>query len=50
MTDEYTTCETCGGTFTWYELAESIEERLCEYCASGIRSEESDEHDYDGEW
>ncbi len=45
----YTTCETCGGTFTWEELAESTQERLCEFCASGHgpADEEYDHEFYD---
>ena len=29
-------CDSCGQYFTAFEMAETIEEMLCEYCASGI--------------
>ena len=39
-------CDQCGQWYTLYELAETIEEYLCEYCASGIgRADEEERGD-----
>jgi|TARA_Y100000310_G_scaffold334059_1_gene412911 site-specific DNA-methyltransferase (adenine-specific)/adenine-specific DNA-methyltransferase len=37
---DLTTCETCGRVYTWFELVETVEERLCAPCASGIEDED----------
>lgn len=42
---QYFKCDSCGGTFAEAEFVETIEEMLCERCASGI-----DEDDADDEW
>jgi DNA-directed RNA polymerase subunit RPC12/RpoP len=39
-------CDQCGRTFHEFEFVETIEEMLCQYCASGI--EEDDDFDDDG--
>lgn len=38
-------CEYCGGKFTEYEMAETIEEFLCDRCASGIDDSWEDDGD-----
>ena len=38
-------CDHCGGYYSEFEFAETIEEHLCERCASGI---EEDGPDCDG--
>lgn len=42
-------CDTCGRMFAEFELVETIEEYLCEECASGITDEEMDEDYLDGQ-
>lgn len=42
------TCDQCGGTFAECEFAETIEEFLCERCASGIEEDDCDEGCHDG--
>lgn len=49
-THDLVQCDTCGRWFTFYELAETIEERLCEYCASGLNEEMDWEYDEDPEY
>lgn len=48
-----TLCDHCGRWFTWFEFAETIEEHLCEECASGIGDDDEfdsgelqDDHDW----
>lgn len=36
VSDLGTHCDTCGCWFSWFEFAETIEEYLCEHCASGV--------------
>lgn len=36
-------CETCGREFHEFEFVETIEEWLCERCASGIEDDVDDE-------
>lgn len=44
-----TTCDTCGRWFTFFEFAETIEEYLCEECASGVSADEHEDDDcFDG--
>lgn len=39
-------CDQCGGYFAEIEFAETIEEMLCEQCASGIDDDREDDfHD-----
>ena len=45
--DHGTTCDTCGRWFLFHEFVETIEEMLCESCASGIDPDEPDEDDCD---
>lgn len=42
-------CDQCGRYYTFYELAETIEEYLCEACASGIDPEDPDDYYPDGQ-
>ena len=42
---ELVPCDTCGELYTFFELAETIEEYLCERCASGIEEYDEDFHD-----
>ena len=42
-----TNCDTCGRWFTFWEMAETIEEYLCEECASGISDDDCDDDSYD---
>lgn len=37
------TCDTCGRQFSEFEFVETIEEFLCEECASGISADDVDE-------
>lgn len=39
-------CDQCGRLYTFFELAETIEEYLCEACASGIDPDDPDDDDY----
>lgn len=55
--EELFKCDTCGRLYSEFEFVETIEEMLCERCASGIEDEEvyfdgiaegyDDEYDYD---
>lgn len=36
-------CDSCGEWYSWHELAETIEEYLCEDCASGMTDSELDD-------
>lgn len=44
-------CDTCGRTFAECEFVETIEEFLCQWCASGIDEDECDDDydDFDGQ-
>lgn len=42
-TCEGTYCDSCGRWFAWCEFVETIEEHLCEECASGIYEDEPDD-------
>lgn len=37
-------CDQCGRWFGWFDFVETIEEYLCEECASGITSDDNDEY------
>ncbi|MFO0919672.1 MAG: hypothetical protein U0872_15345 [Planctomycetaceae bacterium] len=36
-------CDSCGRLFTEFQFVETIEELLCEYCASGCDPDDSDD-------
>lgn len=38
-------CDVCGEWCSWDEMVETIEEYLCDRCASGIDDEEDDDGD-----
>lgn len=42
-THEGAYCDKCWRWFAWSEFVETIEERLCEECASGISEEDHDD-------
>lgn len=42
MSSEGTCCDTCGRWFFWHEFVETIEEVLCEDCASGVSEDDHD--------
>lgn len=44
MGGEYLICDQCGELRHISEFVETIEEYLCEYCASGLPD---DDHEYD---
>lgn len=39
------TCDTCGQRKTEWEFVETIEEYLCESCASGLDEDDDEFHD-----
>lgn len=55
MDPGYVRCDSCGSIVHWSQLVETIEEYLCEQCASGIGPDgeqwypEDEENEYDDE-
>lgn len=39
-------CDECGRMFTEFEFVETIEELLCQYCASGYDPDDPDDDAY----
>lgn len=45
-----TVCDECGEYYAWAEFVETIEEFLCERCASGVEDEDDEMGPFDGDY